>query len=60
MSLFRCGHCQEFSPLYEELAAQLGDKLLFVKMDGTANEAPAVFPQIQECRASNSLLLFME
>ena len=44
---FRCGHCQEFSPLFEELAAELRGEMLFVKIDGTTNEAPAVFPLIQ-------------
>ena len=43
----RCGHCQEFSPRFEELAAELGGELLFAKIDGTTNEAPPVFPPIK-------------
>ena len=49
-----CGHCMEFGPKYEELAAKSANKtssgrhpVAFFKIDGTANDAPPMFPTIQ-------------
>ncbi len=38
----RCGHCKAFTPKFEKAASyfesKYGDDIVFVKMDGTANE----------------------
>jgi protein disulfide-isomerase A1 len=54
-----CGHCQEFSPEYEIIAEKMmnhtaADRVVFVKFDGVANDAPSVFPPIQGRDSPNS------
>jgi len=39
-----CGHCKKFDNIYKKLAKDLGsERLIFTKMDGTANDLPPGF-----------------
>jgi thioredoxin family protein len=43
-SYLRCGHCKKFDNIYKKLAKDMGsERLIFTKMDGTANDIPPAF-----------------